>query len=779
MPTFLDISEESSEEIRILIIDDDEVDQMAITRSLLKSRLVSKVFTSTTASEGLKLLQESDFDCIFVDFKLPDMDGLELMGKINELQVKAPVLIVTSHGDERIAAQAIRLGAADYIPKSLLTPEGIFHSIRNALRLQKAKYDRQLAEEQLRSTQDQLELIISNSPMAFWNVNKDGILLFAKGMAFDWLGFNYHEIIGKSVFEVYKRYPRIISRFQKALRGEVIQSVDEIGAYYFKSHYMPVFSSSGKVVGVTGFAIDITERINNERDLTKAKEIAEKSVQVKEQFLANISHEIRTPMNGIIGLTHVLQKTHLGSEQQKYLGAIQKSADNLMDIINDLLDFSKITAQQFTFEEVEFNLPEQITDVIELMNSKASERTNTLEFTIDPSVPNRIIGDPLRLRQVLLNLVGNAIKFTQNGTIKVFAQVLQEREHDLLMEFIVEDTGIGISPEKIHTVFESFNQGSNDTTRKYGGTGLGLTISKNIVEMQGGAISVRSQLMQGSTFTFSLPFKKLQEVKPKEPVVVNTAFIQEVDMSGLHILLAEDNEINQLLIRTVLTNWGVDIDIVNNGVEALDQYMFNQYDLILMDMQMPEMDGYEAIAQIRALNSEKATVPIIALTAHASSDEAERCISAGANAYVAKPFEQIELKQAIYNLTKASTETETTIASVNLQSLEDMADNSSAFMLEVLSMYISSIPDSVCSLVQLVEDNNLESLHVNLVEFYDSVIIIDAQPLVSIIEAMQVALKLHDLPLLQQLSNQIQSEHRQVIVLLEKEFAKTKQTANY
>ncbi|MCC9137763.1 response regulator [Pontibacter silvestris] len=653
MPAYLDAKDEPSEELHILIIDDDEVDRMIIRRSMQKAKLQAQVYEATTAAEGLQLVSCRIYNCIFIDFKLPDMDGLELMEQIHRKGVQAPILIVTSHGDERLAANAIRFGAADYLPKALLTPEGISRSIRTAIRLQKVEASRKEAEERLRMTQHQLEFVISNTPMIVTNINGDGIFKFASGAGFSLLNLNKDDLLGKAYYDVFADSPRLLNRVERALAGETVQSIDETNGSYFKAHHVPILSDNNSVTGVTSFAYDITESIINERELIQAKELAEQSVRVKEQFIANISHEIRTPMNGILGLTSILQKSELDNEQKKYLKAIQTSAQNLMVIINDLLDFSKISAQQYSFEEITFNINDLIQETVDLMDVRAKERNNTLSTYTDKKVPELLQGDPLRLKQVLLNLIGNATKFTENGGIKLLVHSIEERADNVMLEFTVEDTGIGIPADKLQAIFESFNQGSNDTTRKYGGTGLGLTISKSLVELQGGTIAVRSQAMVGSAFTFSLPFKKVNISScPKEQDEALDIEYQHGELKGLRILLAEDNEINQLLINTVLSDWEVSVDTVANGLEALAMFDTNAYDIILMDMQMPEMDGYEAINRIRTSGVANAALPIIALTAHATTGEVEKCIAAGANAYVSKPFEPEDLFQTIMHLTR-------------------------------------------------------------------------------------------------------------------------------
>ena len=762
-----------ADKLHLLIIDDDEVDQMLIRRSAGKTTLNAVIHTAKSATEGLQLLQQHHFDCAFVDFRLPDMDGLELMEKISRLGITTPVLIVTSHGDERIAAQAIRLGASDYLPKSLLTPEGIYHSVRTAIRLKLAEQEKLRTEERLRTSQAQLEFLISNTPTAFWSTDAQGMFKFAKGLGFTIIGINPAEILGKSFYEVFQGYPRILNRFERTLKGEVVQSVDETNGHFFKSHYIPAYNDAGNVAGVTGFAMDITERVHNERELVIAKELAEKSVRVKEQFLANISHEIRTPMNGIIGLANVLHKTNLDQEQHKYLNAIRKSADNLMQIINDLLDFSKISANQFTFEEVEFNLQELLQDVIDLMENKASERNNRLSVELGSEVPLFLNGDPLRLKQVVLNLVGNAIKFTENGGIKLTTNLAEDHRDRVVLEFTVEDTGIGIPEEKLHVIFESFNQGSNDTTRKYGGTGLGLTISKNIVEMQGGAISVRSQPQQGSSFTFSIPFKKVIEVEaptapfaPEEDAILNK-------LAGTRVLLSEDNEINQLLINTVLSGWGVVTDNAINGLEAIEKAFEQPYDLILMDMQMPEMDGYEAIEKIRASDSPNADLPIIALTAHTSHDEIQRSFTVGANAYLPKPFEAGELFKTMVRLLSENGKYKG--ASVNMKALRSLAGDNPNFMIEVLRMYVESTPAAVKRLVALIQSGDTEAARVHLGELYDSVAVLSAKPLQFTFERMASALLEADIPRLRRIAEQALAECNELTELLQRELDKLRQ----
>ncbi|GAB3817279.1 hypothetical protein GCM10028895_13250 [Pontibacter rugosus] len=741
---FTPIEKETAEQLNILIIDDDEVDQMAIKRSLSKSGLQVCTHSATTAAQGMQLMQQYTYDCIFIDFRLPDMDGLELLEFISPLELKAPVLLVTSHGDERIAAQAIRLGAADYIPKHLLTSEVISHNIRSAMRLRKAELAKKKTEQRLRDAKYQLDLIISNSPMALFSTNASGDILFAQGKGFELLNLQTNGLIGKSFFDVFSKYPRILNRFRKALNGETVETEDETDGYYLRSHYIPVHNDTGQLVGVTGFAIDITDRVTNERELIKAKEIAENSVQVKEQFLANMSHEIRTPMNGIIGLTNVLQKTTLDQEQHKFLKAIQTSANNLMLIINDLLDFSKITSQNFTFEQIDFSMQEVVQEIIDLMESRAEERGNKLIIKTAANLPDQLTGDPLRLKQIIFNLVGNAIKFTEGGEVKLIIHIARQEEGSLVIEFTVEDTGIGIPKDKLEDIFNSFNQGSNHTSRKYGGTGLGLSISKKLVEMQGGAIAVRSRVGHGSAFTFSLPFlvKDMLAAPATEGVFQEADEQLLYDLGNIRVLLAEDNEINQLLITTVLGGWNVHIDAVLNGVEAIKMFEQNHYDIVLMDMQMPEMDGYDATKFIRQQQGSKAQIPVIALTAHATTGEIEKCLAAGADAYVSKPFDPDHLYQTMHRLTYNTTPAPVvTSPKISLTQLYTMVDGQLSFIYELLSMCQQNAIETVRKLEAEAHGEDFKRIAFTLSDLSDSISIVSAQPLQDTLFKLKQALQ--------------------------------------
>ncbi len=374
-------------------------------------------------------------------------------------------------------------------------------------------------------------------------------------------------------------------------------------------------------------------------ELRTAKKQLEESLKIKEMFLANMSHEIRTPMNAIVGFTDLIAKAELSPELRKYIHAIKISGENLLVIINDILDFSKIQNGKISFEDIGFKLPLLLNNLLELMLPKATQKGVSLFVSIAENVPGNLLGDPIRLRQILLNLLGNAVKFTSEGGIYMDVGLLDQSPESVLLKFSVRDTGIGIPENKLTTIFDGFTQAESDTTRKYGGTGLGLSIAKQLIELQKGIISVESTVGKGTTFSFELRFQLCQDSrKPTGKAVERNEPLPEISRN-LNILLVEDNQLNQVLAAKVLTDWNFKVEIAENGVVALEMIRKTDFDLVLMDIQLPVMDGYETTRHIRTtMPLLKSNVPVIAMTAHAMAGEAEKCLEAGMNDYISKPF---------------------------------------------------------------------------------------------------------------------------------------------
>ncbi len=387
---------------------------------------------------------------------------------------------------------------------------------------------------------------------------------------------------------------------------------------------------------------DIRRHLLDKAELKRINKIAADTVKAKQQFLSNMSHEIRTPMNAIIGFTNVVLKTKLDDTQKQYIHAIKSSGDALIVLINDILDLAKVDAGKMIFEHTPFNLLASVSETLHLFKTKVQEKNLELVPEYGKNIPEVLVGDPMRLRQIILNLVGNAIKFTAQGKVVVRIRMLKEHAKKVTLEFIVTDTGIGIHQNQLAHIFDDFVQAADQNSRIYGGTGLGLAIVKKLVELQGGNLIVDSKFGEGSSFGFVLDFKKpeaeilavIEEKTESKPQTLRTK-----------VLVVEDIPLNQLLIKILLADFGFEFDIVSNGKFAIEKLSqkdaygpVNKYDIILMDLQMPEMNGFEATDYIR--KKMKLQIPIIALTAHVTTVDIEKSKSYGMDDYISKPIDE-------------------------------------------------------------------------------------------------------------------------------------------
>ncbi len=520
----------------------------------------------------------------------------------------------------------------------------------------------------LQRNEEQLNQIINTVPLAIMMTDDNGTIIRANSFA-EKLMESEVSVVGQNISRFYydleqRKVVIQMLREHKRIKNQQI---------YFQTTRNKILKGLFSAVRVSvanreanlGVFVDLSERIKMEEELKQARDASEQANRFKSNFLANMSHEIRTPMNAIIGMTHLVLMTELTQKQLDYIHKIDISAHNLLAIINDILDISKIEAGKLIIEKTTFNLDDVLQHIDNLISLKAAEKDLTVRFNKAEDVPVNLLGDPLRLGQVLLNLVQNAIKFTEQGEVVVNITPVQsahnnqsgeQADNHITLHFSVSDTGIGIEPEKLDKLFEPFIQADNSISRQYGGTGLGLSISFQLVALMGGLLRVESQPGKGSTFSFSLVFEK-QQALPLDEQIQNNNEPGNESKKDLHklvqrlkgkVLLVEDNKINQQVARELLEGYGLLVAIADNGAQALELAGSTDFDLILMDVQMPVMDGLEATRQLRKIKSYQYT-PIIAMTAHAMDGDREACLQSGMNDYLSKPIDPDILLQMLSN----------------------------------------------------------------------------------------------------------------------------------
>jgi PAS domain S-box-containing protein len=482
-------------------------------------------------------------------------------------------------------------------------------------------------------------------------VNRDQKIISVNGKFCEVSGYDRTEVIGQhhEILDSFHHSDTFWDNLMTTIesgriwQGEIKERAKDGSFYWTHTSSVPFLSANGEITQYIVIQTDITDRKQLEKDLRQAKEEAIKNAKIKEDFLANMSHEIRTPMSGVLGFSRLLLQTSMNSTQRNYAQSIYSSAENLLVVVNDILDVSKIESGKFQLDEIEFDLRKRIEDSLSILRVDIHKKRLELILDIDPSIPRKILGVPDRLSQILINLVGNAVKFTKYGVIHLSVIKING-----VLFFEVMDTGIGIAPDKLDAIFETFTQAESYTTREYGGTGLGLSISKKLVLLMGGEIGVKSKLGKGSSFYFSLPFKNVPSLIFDDQTNEEETLALPVFGETLRILVVEDNLVNQELALIYLNMLRCNADLANNGEEALLKLAEQSYDLILMDIQMPKMDGIAATLEIRKNDTR---TPIIAMSAHALSKEKEKCFNIGMNDYIAKPFKIEALRAMIIKYT--------------------------------------------------------------------------------------------------------------------------------
>jgi len=513
--------------------------------------------------------------------------------------------------------------------------------------------EKQKSDQRLRDQQFYTRSLIESNIDALMTTDPHGIITDVNKQMEALTGCTRDELIGAPFKDCFTDPARAVAGIKRVLVEKSVTDYEltartRDGKQTVVSYNATTFyDRNRKLQGVFAAARDVTERKRVELELQQAKAIAESASRTKSDFLASMSHEIRTPMNAIMGIADLLAKTDLTPEQDRYVQIFRRSGDNLLNLLNDILDLSKVEASQLDLERTGFSLSDHLEKVIEMVSHRAEEKGLAVTCTIGPDVSNDLVGDPTRLRQVLLNLLGNAIKFTHAGAVALTVERRQDVSVPTALRFTVTDTGIGIPHEKLSSIFERFTQADSSTTRRFGGSGLGLTISKRLVELMGGEIWVESEVGQGSTFAFTVPFEVRSgaDLEALAPVGVGP----DAPLPALRILMAEDSVDNCAIAMAYLHDTPYRIDVAVNGAIACEMFTRGDYDLVLMDRQMPVMDGLTATRTIRSWETtqQRSATPIIALTASALKGDRETCLASGCTTYLSKPIKQDVLLRAI------------------------------------------------------------------------------------------------------------------------------------
>ncbi|HXU27323.1 MAG TPA: response regulator [Bacteroidia bacterium] len=636
--------------IKILYVEDDLVDQKAFQRHVKKGDFNLQYELASSVKEAKELLASNKYDIVVTDYLLKNETGFSII----EMVKGVPVIFITGQGDQLVAVKAMKNGAFDYIIKE---------SSGHYLDLLTTTIEKAFSYNNTHKKLEEAEQEIKKLLWALGQINNSITILDKEGKI-EWVNKGFENLFGypledvknKSVCELRRqdmRRDRLENFFARAFKYKTILTCEsqiinnKEQKCWIYTTITPVKDEAGKLVRVIIVDTDISEKKKIEQELIKAKEEAEEAAVAKQQFLANMSHEIRTPINGIMGMMHMLENTEQAETRQKYLQLVNYASNNLLNIINDILDMSKLEFGKMVIEKMEFNVPELVLDIKKSMQYQAEEKGLDLNCYIDTEIPTHLYGDPSRLNQILINLVGNAIKFTEKGNISISLKLVSKTKCMAQLLFTVADTGIGIAKEHQAHIFEYFHQVNSDSTRQYGGTGLGLAIVKRLAEIQGGRAWFKSEENKGSEFYVQMEFEIGAPCKKND--VQQAISLEGHFLKGKNILLVEDETLNQMVAKYLLENeLGAHVEIASNGKMAISMLEKANFDLIIMDIQMPKMNGYDTAYYIRnKLSEPKNKTLILAMTAHAFKDEEIKCKEAGMNDFISKPIKIEELKQKL------------------------------------------------------------------------------------------------------------------------------------
>jgi PAS domain S-box-containing protein len=720
--------------IHLLMIEDDIVDVMAFKRMVKREQLNYNYQVTESIAEAKQLMEQHRFDIVVTDYQLVDGVFFDLFDTF--IQYDIPFICVTGAGDQEIAVKALKAGAYDYLIKD---QDRKYLNIF-PLTIEKAT-QRKKSEEQI----NLLQSIVINSNDGIIVGSVDGKMFpitYANEAFYEMTGYAKDELIGQStiIFHGEKTLAAdkeviidaIIKR--KDLKKEIILYKKD-GNWFWASLSLVALTNKNTKNNAFQFVImvrDVTSQKEAEAEIIKAKNIAEQAQLAEQRFLANISHEIRTPMNAIMGMASLMHNTSLSAKQLEYLQNVEIASDDLMRLISDVLDSSKMEAGELKLYEQEFNLFEILFDLQQRFSVKLGTKNIQMVMDVDLDIANNLLGDAVRLNQILTNLFEYAARFTEQGEIGIKIILKAERDNLYDLEFQVFDTGIGMPQKEVEIIFNHFKQADQRIYRKFGSSVLGLSVAKKLIELQKGKIWVESAPHQGTTFFFTLTFKNSG---------IPSSILEEDDttesqykkiLRHLRFLIVEDNPMNQKIASEMVGYWGCDYHIAHNGLEAIKLFEQNSYDIILMDINMPVMDGYEATSHIRnhewALNKD---IPIIALTAAMLSSEVDKMFEIGINHYITKPINPKEFRNTILQIVSNSgvlpLEVQSKVAitsaestdigafekseiTIDLEYLTNFSGGDKGFMTEMMTMFIHQVQEEAVQMLDLLRSESWAEL---------------------------------------------------------------------
>ena len=752
------MNEEQKYDVASILLVEDDGPSRFYASTLLK-KVTDKLFTAENGAKGLEIYKKEKPDIIVSDIGMPVMNGLTMSEKIKAIDPKAQIILATAFDNRESFIRAIDIGISQYILKPL-KKESLLKAVERVKKVIKL-------EKEIKDQYDHIQKLsgaVEHSPSMVIIINEE-IIEYINPKFQEITGFPEEELVGKDISFLLERaeagnsndtskkisefYDRIRNSKQIEWQNDFIFRKKDNEKFWASVSVSSVIDSEEKYTHSVIQMEDITERVmaqmelqnahdqlelrvkertaelseanvkleeeievrkRTEHDLRLAKEAAEAANKAKSSFLAKVSHELRTPLNGIIGLTSILLGTDIDEKQEKFLKMVRQSANNLLKIINDILDYSKIESGKLTISKSPMSIEDVIDSTVQLHEHSFRQKGLGLEVEIDENIPESVMGDPDRRRQILVNLISNALKFTEKGEVAVRSKLIKSNEDKVTVRFSVSDTGIGIPKNKVGELFKSFSQIDGSFTRKYGGTGLGLSICKELVVRMGGKINVKSNPGEGTAFYFDVPFE-IARVEEKETKIEKRE-VKEIaarcpDFQA-NILVAEDSIINQEVIKQVFSykNWNV--MMASSGREAVELFESMDFDVIFMDIQMPEMDGIKATEMIREREKNGEHVSIIGLSAHGFDIQKDECIAAGMDYYIVKPIDWEKVFSLICRI--KGYDHDKSKKDIDVPKLINTIGGNKVVLKRIIDYFINNIPSEMEELNKAIENKDYYSL---------------------------------------------------------------------